>query len=340
MWLYFIKRIFLAAFTLLIILALSYTLLRLAPGNPAKSTLLASDNSMGTVNSEKGELAGNQAIREELNLDKPIIIGFSLWLKEILLHGNFGNSVSVDPGYSVSNLILERLPITFGLNLMALFICYIIAIPSGIFSAIKVNTFYDKSIAIFFFILYSLPGVWVALLLQTLFCEGGKYPIFPLKGIAVENSDTLGTFTILFQLGFNIILPVFCLAYAGMAGLSRYARTSMLEVLHQDYIQTARAKGVAEFDVIMHHGFRNGIISLITIFSGLLPSLIAGSVIIEYVFNIPGMGSLSMNALSSRDYPLQMALFAFAGSLTLLGIFISDMLYLWADPRISFNSKS
>ena len=132
-------------------------------------------------------------------------------------------------------------------------------------------------------------------------------------------------------------LPVFCLAYGGFAGLSRYARSGMLDVIHSDFIRTARAKGLPEPLVIWRHAFRNGLITLITLFGGLLPSLVAGSVIVEYIFNISGMGSLSLLALSSRDYPLQMALFAFAGMLTLTGIFISDMLYLAADPRIKLS---
>ena len=113
----------------------------------------------------------------------------------------------------------------------------------------------------------------------------------------------------------------------------------MLEVIHSDYIRTARAKGVSETAIIWRHAFRNGLITLITLFGGLLPSLVAGSLLVEYIFNIPGMGTLSLLALSSRDYPLQMALFAFTGMLTLGGIFVSDMLYLAADPRIKLHTK-
>ena len=136
---------------------------------------------------------------------------------------------------------------------------------------------------------------------------------------------------------FHCVLPVICLAYAGLAGLSRFTRNGMIEVMHCEYIRTARAKGCTEFEVVCHHGFRNVLITLITLFSGLLPSLIAGSVIVEYVFNIPGMGNLSLLALSGRDYPLQMALFFLTGVLTLGGIFIADLLYGIADPRIKLR---
>ena len=134
-------------------------------------------------------------------------------------------------------------------------------------------------------------------------------------------------------------LLVICLAYGGFAGLSRYARTGMIEVIRQDYIRTARAKGLNEFYVIFKHALRNSLITLITLFAGLLPGLIAGSIIIENVFSIAGMGSLSLLALNSRDYPLQMALFTFGGALTLGGILLSDILYKVVDPRITFSGK-
>jgi peptide/nickel transport system permease protein len=143
----------------------------------------------------------------------------------------------------------------------------------------------------------------------------------------------------MFDTAKHYVIPVFCLSYAGIAGISRYARSSMLDAVGQDYIRTARAKGLSERVVIFKHAFRNALIILITLFAGLLPGLVAGSIIIEYIFNIPGMGSLSMMALSSRDIPLLMALFSFGGFLTLSGILISDLLYVIADPRISFESR-
>ena len=135
----------------------------------------------------------------------------------------------------------------------------------------------------------------------------------------------------------HYVLPVICLSYGSFAALSRFTRSGMLEVIQEDYIRTARSKGAGEFTVICHHAFRNAIILMITLFAGLLPSLVGGSILVEYIFNIPGMGSLSLLSLSSRDYPLQMALFAFSGGLTLAGLFISDLLYMLADPRIRLD---
>ena len=331
---YLVKRLILAAFTLLTILLVSYVLLRLAPGDPTRSDLFSSDGGMTAVNAEEGAFRQNRSMREALNLDKPILVGFGLWLRDVVLHGDFGVSASVDPGRPVTDLILERLPVTVTLNFWAVVLTYLLAIPIGVYAAVYAGSWFDQLSAFLLFVLYSLPVMWVGLLLQALLCEGGRWELFPLKGVVPANLDELSTWQLQFEIIRHYTLPVFCLAYGGFAGLSRYARSGMLDVIHSDFIRTARAKGLPEPLVIWRHAFRNGLITLITLFGGLLPSLVAGSVIVEYIFNISGMGSLSLLALSSRDYPLQMALFAFAGMLTLTGIFISDMLYLAADPRI------
>ena len=176
-------------------------------------------------------------------------------------------------------------------------------------------------------------------MLQAGVCVGGWLPIFPLKGVWPGNITGLDSGTIIRDAITHYILPVICLSYAGFAGLSRYARAGMLEVINQDFIRTARAKGLPETTVIYKHALRNAMIILVTLFAGLLPGLVAGSIIVEHVFSIPGMGDLSMLALSSRDYPLLMALFGFAGALTLAGILVSDLLYVAVDPRITFDSR-
>ena len=334
---YLVKRLILAAFTLLTILLVSYVLLRLAPGDPTRSDLFSSDGGMTAVNAEEGAFRQNRSMREALNIDKPILVGFGLWLRDVVLHGDFGVSASVDPGRPVTDLILERLPVTVTLNFWAVVLTYLLAIPIGVYAAVYAGSWFDQLSAFLLFVLYSLPVMWVGLLLQALLCEGGRWELFPLKGVVPANLDELSTWQLQFEIIRHYTLPVFCLAYGGFAGLSRYARSGMLDVIHSDFIRTARAKGLPEPLVIWRHAFRNGLITLITLFGGLLPSLVAGSVIVEYIFNISGMGSLSLLALSSRDYPLQMALFAFAGMLTLTGIFISDMLYLAADPRIKLS---
>ena len=337
---YFLKRLLLAVFTLFMIMIVSYILLRLSPGDPSKSSFLGENSAMTDgFSAEKSDLIKNNSVRERLHLDKPVYLGFILWLKGVLLRGDFGVSVAVDKGRSVVPLIMERLPVTLTINFWAVLVTYLLAIPIGIYSAVSINSKTDSVITVILFLLYSLPVFWVALLLQVTLCDGGCIPLFPLKGISVGDIYGLSTWSILLKSAAHYVLPVLCLSYAGIAGLSRFARSSMIEVVRKDYIRTARAKGLPEYVVIFKHALRNAVIILITLFAGLIPGLIAGSIIIEYVFSIPGMGDLSMLALSSRDIPLLMALFCFAGTLTLIGIFVADIMYVMVDPRITFDRK-
>ena len=337
---YIAKRVIMAVGTLFAILLVSYMLIRLAPGDPTKSSFFGGDQgSGGAMSADKGALRRNESLREKLHLDESPFVGFAYWLSDIVLHGDLGDSAAVDKGRPVVDLIMERLPVTLSLNVCAVIMVYIISIQVGVWSAVNKSPKLDNTLTFFLFFLYSLMDAWVALLLQATLCEGGWLPIFPLKGLEPATTWGVSTWSIMLDTAKHYVIPVFCLSYAGIAGISRYARSSMLDAVGQDYIRTARAKGLPERVVIFKHAFRNALIVLITLFAGLLPGLVAGSIIIEYIFNIPGLGSLSMRALSSRDIPLLMALFAFGGFLTLSGILLSDLLYVVADPRISFQSR-
>ncbi len=340
MWRYITKRILLAIFTLFIILFVSYMLIRLAPGDPTRSSFLGEgESASSSLSTDKGAFAVNTSLREKLHLDKNPFVGFGFWLKGIVISFDFGQSATVDRGRPVIKLLMERLSLTLRLNILATILIYVLAIPLGIHSALFPNSKTDKSVTFLLFFLYSLPGFWVALMSQTLLCEGGIFPLFPLKWQSSGDAWGISIFQIVFSDALRYVLPVFCLSYAGFAGLSRFARASMIEVIRKDYIKTARAKGLSEFTVIFKHALRNAFITMITLFAGLLPGLVAGSIFVEYVFNIPGMGYLSMTALSSRDIPLVMAIFAFSSALTLAGIILSDILYVVADPRISFEER-
>ena len=339
MFIYLLKRISLAVFTLFIILTVSYTLLRLAPGDPTKSSMLGETEAASKgFDSEKGLEQQGSYLREKLHLDKPIYIGLFYWFNDAL-HGDFGTSASFDKGQPVKDIILKRMRVSLRLNIWAIIVSYLIAIPIGIYSSIFSHTKTDKMLTVVLFILYSLPVFWVALGLQAMFCEGGYYDVFPISGQPDFDIDSMNTWEIFLNSAKYYFLPIACLSYGGLASLSRYARSGMLDVLHREYIRTARAKGLPESVVVFKHALRNSLILMITIFAGLLPGLIAGSVMVEWVFNIEGMGWLSMSALSSRDYPILMALFAISGILTLAGILISDILYVVVDPRISFKGR-
>lgn len=340
MYRYVTKRLLLALLTLFVIMLVSYILLRLAPGDPAKSTVFGQAGGVEqSLSADKNDLAQNRSLREKLHLDRNPFVGFALWLKDVFFNGTLGSSASVDKGRPVTRLILERLPVTLSLNFWAIIIIYLFAVPLGIYSAVYPDSFFDRGITFLLFFLYSLPVFWVALILQVTLCRGGLLPVFPLTGISVQDVSDLSVWQVAGRTAMHYTLPVFCLCYAGLAGLSRYARSGMLEVINKDYIRTARAKGLSEGIIVFKHALRNAMIILVTLFAGLLPGLVAGSIFIEHIFSIPGMGSLSMLALNSRDIPLLMALFAFGGILTLAGILISDILYVLIDPRITFEGR-
>ena len=267
-FLYLCKRIALGAITFLVILFASYLLMRLAPGDPAKSNMLSGGDAAkdgagaaGMLSGEKNEVGRNQVIEKKLNLDKPVIVGFALWIKDAL-RGDFGTSVAVDKGRPVSELIWERLPVTLRLNILAILLTYLLAIPLGIHSALHPDTKLDRGMTFFLFFLYSLPGLWTALMLQSLFCKGGMFPIFPLKGLSDGISTGMSTWEYMLRTASHYVLPVFCLSYASFAGITRFVRAGMLDVIRQDYIRTARAKGVPEQEVIYVHAFRNALIIL------------------------------------------------------------------------------
>jgi len=334
---YLLKRMLLALATLFAIVLVSYVLLRCAPGDPARSSLFGGGEN--TQSSDKGGFVRNQGVRESLHLDKPVLVGFGWWLKDLVLHGDLGNSAVVEPGRPVLEVIAPRLLVSLRINLISVALIWLLAIPCGVWSARRAERPFERLTTVGTFLIYSLPGMWVALMLQALLCEGGWIDLFPLRGLTVAHSEEMSSWRVAWETARAYTLPVVCLSYAGFAMLTRYVRGGMLETLHQDYIRTARAKGVPEHEVVWHHAFRNALVTLITLSAGILPGLVAGSVIVEYVFGIPGMGALALVSLSSRDYPLQMAIFVLTGALTLGGILLADVLYTWADPRISFTRK-
>lgn len=267
-----------------------------------------------------------------------------IFLFETRFAGYWGKLLTFDFGVShldkqpVFAKVLSRLKYSLTLALPSLMLAYLISVVLGIFSAIKRNTWADKTITVILFMLYSLPTFFVGTLLLMFFSEGSDYwHWFPTGGWQSENAERL---TLLKQIGdvlWHLVLPLTCMTYGSLAVLSRYARTGLLEVINADYIRTARAKGVPEFWVIVKHMVRNGMIPVITLLGTVLPILIGGSVIIEVIFNIPGMGQMTYQAILTRDYNTIMAVQLISAVLVMLGILLSDILLALVDPRISFK---
>ncbi len=253
-----------------------------------------------------------------------------------LIHLDFGVShVDKQP---VIKTILSKLKYSLSLSVSSVFIAYIISIPLGIFAAVRQNTVYDRTISVVLFLLYSLPSFFVATMLLTYFSQGGGYiQLFPTGGFISREASQMTTLEQIKDVIWHLILPIVCMTYASFASLSRYARAGLLEVIRSDYIRTARAKGLSEFVVIGKHAVRNGMIPIVTLLGTLLPVVISGSVIIEYIFGIPGMGTLTINAIFNRDYNTIMGVQLISATLLLVGLLISDITYSLVDPRISFK---
>ncbi len=329
---YLVKRLLQIFPTLLGISLITFCIIQLAPGNPAVLKLKMAGQ--GQV----AETAMSRQIVEETKklygLDKPLPVQYLLWVKRVVTL-DFGESFK--DHRRVLDKIAERLPITIQLNVISIFLVYLIAIPFGVYSATRPNTLPDRALTLLFFFLYSLPSFWVAMLLMMFLGGGDFWDLFPVYGISSIGAESLPWWKWWIDRIQHLVLPVTCMTYGGLAYLSRLTRAGMLEVIREDYVRTARAKGLSERTVIFKHAFRNALLPIVTLLAFLLPAMFGGSVIVESIFSIPGMGQLGFEAVLSRDYPVIMAITTISALLTLVGLLLADILYAALDPRIKLE---
>ena len=252
-----------------------------------------------------------------------------------LLHLDFGQSTA--DRRPVLPTIISKLRYSLSLTLISVLLAYLIAIPLGIWSAVRQNTTGDTIVTIALFILYSLPTFFVGTVFLRLLTEGDPVAWFPAGDFESFGADGMTTLRRIADVTWHLVLPITAYTLGSLAALSRYARTGLVDVIRADYIRTARAKGLHEFVVIVKHAARNGMIPILTLLGSLLPVLVSGSVVVEVIFNIPGMGLYLYDAINLRDYNAVMGVLMIASVLTLLGILISDLSYAFADPRITFD---
>jgi len=321
MVIYFIKRLLEMIPTIIGITLVSFFIIHLAPGKP--TDILAELNPKITPEAR-------EKLEKYYGLDKPIITQYGIWLKRVVKL-DFGDSFSTDKR-PVWDKIKERLPITIIINVLSLILVILIAIPIGVSSATHQYSLYDKITTVAVFVGFAIPTFWLALLLMILF--GIYLDWLPISGIRSLDYDNLSAGGKVWDLTSHLILPVLLEAFGGLAGLSRYMRSNMLEVIRSDYITTARAKGLSERVVIYKHAMRNALLPVITILGLSVPGLIGGSVIFETIFAIPGMGQLFYMSVMMRDYPLIMGILTIGAILTLIGNLLADIGYAVADPRI------
>jgi len=312
---------------MLAITVLAFAVIHLAPGEP----IVLQQELQATQSPQQ-----KQTLRELYGLDKPLHVQYWTWLNR-LVRVDLGRSFSPD-GLPVWEKIRERIPVTLSLNLAEVCLIYLTAVPLGVFAAVRRHTLFDRLTTVFVFIGFATPDFWLALLLMILF--GVQLGWLPISGLRSLNWEYLAPAAQLWDLASHLILPIFIGAFGGLAGLSRFMRGSMLEVIRQDYIRTAQAKGLPERVVVYKHALRNALLPIVTILGLSLPGLIGGSVIVESVFAIPGMGQLAVQSVFARDYPVVMGLLTIGAGLTLLGNRLADVCYGIVDPRIRVARRS
>jgi len=334
---YVIKRLLLFIPTLVAITLITFIISHLAPGDPTELKVGVSNESMKSDEKSQLNQQAKEYYKKKWGLDKPIYMQYFIWLKNMAT-GDFGNSF-VD-NRPVLEKIVERFPVSLPISLAAIIISYLVAIPIGIYSAARQYSFWDRASTVVLFILYSLPTFWIGTMAIVFLSNVEYLKIFPTSGLYTLGSDDWSFIDKTWDKIWHLILPITCYTYGSFAYLSRQMRGSMLEVIRQDYIRTARAKGLKEKTVVLKHALRNSLIPIITLVAGIFPALVGGSVIIETIFSIPGIGQLAFQALIARDYPLIMAELVIAAVLTIVGLLLMDIMYAFVDPRIAFTRKA
>lgn len=350
---YIIRRLLWMVPTLFGITLLVFVAIRLAPGDPA--TVMMGVGSGGEMQEGQDVASRIAAFKHENALDRNVLVQYLGFIGPFNVkpdgHEWFGGSGSQPWGGLIvgdlgnelqrSNVpIIEelgrRLSVTILLSVISIFLTYLLSIPLGIFSAIRQGTTLDGVVTVILFLLFSIPTFWAGLMLILFFGQSGLGWL-PVLGLESKDAADLGLWEGLWDKGLHLVLPVVVYTYGSFAYLSRQMRAGMLDVIRQDYIRTARAKGLSEKAVIFKHAMRNSLIPVITLFASVLPILIGGSVVVEYVFDIPGMGRYAYEGLVQRDYNIIMATTSFSAFATLVGILISDISYAIVDPRISYD---
>ncbi|WP_267383292.1 ABC transporter permease [Cyanobacterium sp. uoEpiScrs1] len=322
--LYIIKRVLQGVLTLLLASFLSFLIIQIAPGNYLDTLKQNPNISADTLIS----------LTQRFGLDKPWYEQYSKWLFQVVTHLDFGESFVFNR--SVISLLSERIIATLLLSITSITLTWIIALPLGVLSAVKKNSFIDKILRVISYLGQGFPSFITALLLL-IFAQQIS-PILPVGDMISINHRELSFLGKIFDIGWHMILPTVALSITSFAGLMRLTRGQMLDVMRQDYIQTARAKGLSEDKVIYVHGLRNAINPLITLLGFEFASLLGGSFIAEFFFNWPGLGTLILGAVQAQDLYLVMGSLTMGATMLIVGNLLADLLLKVADPRIKLEN--
>ncbi|MDP8259625.1 MAG: ABC transporter permease [Candidatus Gygaella obscura] len=322
---FIIKRLLGLLPLLLGITLISFFVIHLAPGEP---TVLQE------AMNPKVSLEVHSRLVKLYDLDKPLSLQYINWLSRV---ARFDFGTSFIDGRPVIEKIARRLPLTLFINITSMLLIFLIALPLGIISAVKKNSFFDRSVTVFVFIGFAIPTFWLALLLMDFL--GVKLGVLPVVGLKSIDFEYFTPVQKILDLVKHLVLPIVLSAFSGLAGMSRYMRTSMVNVLKSPYIYTAKAKGLPQSQVVFKHALRNAVLPIVTILGLSIPALIGGSVIFETIFSLPGMGRLFYEAVMQRDYSMIMASLVIGAFLTLIGNLLADIAYAYVDPRIRYAKQ-
>jgi peptide/nickel transport system permease protein len=337
---YIAKRLLWMIPTFFGIVVVSFFVIRFAPGDPASLKFGGAAQAATGLDSQRGTEAAEKEFRRRFHFDKPLVIQFGYFLQRLVTL----DLIRYQSRQSIWKDIGPKLQVTILINLIVFALIYLIAIPAGIASAASPRSLADQVSTLLLFMLYSLPSFWVAELLKMMVTSSWwRYlglQALPVLGLRSDGFDRMTPLEQFHDYALHLVLPIICLTYGGLAYISRQMRAGMLEVIRQDYIRTAYAKGAGKSRVILVHALRNSLFPVITLLGSLLPFLVSGSVIIEVIFQIPGMGRLAYEAVQEREYDLVMITLLLSAVLTLFGILLSDILYAVVDPRVNFEGRS
>lgn len=317
--LFLLKRTGYALLLLLAVIVLNFLLIHISPGDPVETIA----GSMGGMTEEL-----KQELREQFGLDQPFLVQLGIYLSKIV-QGDFGYSYYFNT--SVLSLIVERLPATILLVVTAVSASFFIGTFVGTLAARKPNGLLSQIVTVLSIVGYSAPVFWTGIVLIILFAS--TFPIFPVSDMRAAGSQATGIAGVL-EVMHHLVLPTFTLAFVYIAQYSRLARASMMEILSADYIRTARAKGLSETLVLYKHGLRNSILPVITMLGMQFGNVLAGAILVETVFNWPGLGRLAFDSVLRRDYPTLLGILFFASLLVVVMNQVTDWLYRVIDPRI------
>ena len=335
MWLYVLRRVLIMIPTMIGITLVCFVVINLAPGSPVEQRL--QQMRFGGRGAGHGGGVSQEvidALNKQYGFDKPLPVRYGIWMKN-LSHLDFGQSFKYEE--PAIDVITSKFPVSIMFGIMSLVLTYIVCIPLGVLKAIAEGTAFDTASSFLLFVMLSIPPVMLAVLLVVFFAGGSYFNWFPTGGLTSDNYDSLSSAAKIFDRLHHIFLPLVCYMIGSFTFLTLLMKNSMLDVIKLDYIRTARAKGLPGKIVYMKHALRNALIPIVTGLSGILSVFFAGSIIIERIFQLDGMGQLSLVSINARDYNVIMGLIFIESALFLGGRLIADVLYVWVDPRIDFQ---